>query len=487
MTQLLSTKHLPGYGYGIEGLGAFWEYNGLILNDRRYPDKYRLISIAGLDDADIRGVSVNNPSAWGETPLNTLYGGRTIVLEGVIEAGNLFKLRDMQDDLRRAFSELHEAPLYIRTDRPGYQERFFRSQSKNDFQFSQGGSIVTMGGGEVVRSTNAVVSGIVTAADRRYVDVDTYACFLTGSNSSSSRYGVIVRAINQSNYIVGYVDGANGDLIIAKCVNDVLTTLSNNSSGLIIPSNGLLWVRLRAEGNNITIEFPATPWIGAAKEPEDFLGVFGTHGTHTLTGGDATTFGSGVRGYAGLYWRSSSVAEKLYLLRTRPRPSGDRVIFCRKSAPIVMDEKQEDFTFTRKFLVTLRSALPTIQAAKMSEHSQIFPPSPYTFTIENAGTVAALPLIRLHFPQNDSRITNLNTGEVFSLTGALTNPGYWEINSANRTIFEYSRSPSIVYNKYGIIDEGSIWPVIFPGKSTWRLETGQNDVSFEFVWRDSWI
>lgn len=94
--------------YGVECL---FEYNGLILNDRSVIDKYRIIRIEGLDDADVRDSRENNPSEHGETAYQAFYGGRTIILEGRVEAYELHKLRDMQEALRTAFNELEEKPL----------------------------------------------------------------------------------------------------------------------------------------------------------------------------------------------------------------------------------------------------------------------------------------------------------------------------------------------------------------------------------------
>lgn len=97
------------------GLEAVIEYNGLVLHDRKVVDKYRILEIDGLADADIRDVREPNPSAHGETAFTARYGGRTISMTGRVEAWSLYKMRDMVQALHQAFADLIEKPLIFRT------------------------------------------------------------------------------------------------------------------------------------------------------------------------------------------------------------------------------------------------------------------------------------------------------------------------------------------------------------------------------------
>lgn len=110
----------PGTGTSIPfGLEAHFRYNGLTLNDRSVVDKYRIISIDGLDDPDIRDSREENPAYHGETPYGSFYGGRTLAMNGRIEAYSIHKLRDMQQALRASLVNLHEElPLYFLTGDP---------------------------------------------------------------------------------------------------------------------------------------------------------------------------------------------------------------------------------------------------------------------------------------------------------------------------------------------------------------------------------
>lgn len=111
MTQLITNKFtavLPTIPLSIRDVITF---NGITFNDRRFPDAYILTGIDGLADADIRDSRDINPDFDGETPYTAYHGGRTIVIEGYIRAGNIEKLNDMRQKLKAAFNDLTEHPL----------------------------------------------------------------------------------------------------------------------------------------------------------------------------------------------------------------------------------------------------------------------------------------------------------------------------------------------------------------------------------------
>lgn len=108
---------VPGSGLAVPaGLDAVLEYNGLQMNIRTNVDRYRINTIDGLFDADIRDTRDVNTADDGETPYNAFYGGRTIVIAGTIDTYSIPKMRDMQQALRAAFADIrHEYPLQFRT------------------------------------------------------------------------------------------------------------------------------------------------------------------------------------------------------------------------------------------------------------------------------------------------------------------------------------------------------------------------------------
>jgi hypothetical protein len=95
------------------GLEAIYEYNGLLLNDKRVLEKYRLTSVTAYDDPDVRSSRQENPTQHGERRVSMFYGGRLISLQGRIEAYNLEKMRDMQAAIKAAFNAPGEKLLKI--------------------------------------------------------------------------------------------------------------------------------------------------------------------------------------------------------------------------------------------------------------------------------------------------------------------------------------------------------------------------------------
>lgn len=104
------------------GLESVVCWNGLRLNERRLADRWFLSSIDGLMDADIRDSREVNPGEHGETAFESLYGGRTVVLEGRAEAGNMAKMRELQEQLKRVSAPLVEMPMVF--ERNGMHESF---------------------------------------------------------------------------------------------------------------------------------------------------------------------------------------------------------------------------------------------------------------------------------------------------------------------------------------------------------------------------
>lgn len=101
---------------GPRGIEAVLMYNGLTMNVTEWVDTYLITNINGIDDADVRDSRDLNPGDHGETPFNSYYGGRSIVLTGKIVAKTIWKLRDMQQALRAAFADIStEMPLIFMT------------------------------------------------------------------------------------------------------------------------------------------------------------------------------------------------------------------------------------------------------------------------------------------------------------------------------------------------------------------------------------
>jgi len=116
---------------GPRGVEAIIEYNGLFLNVRDWIDTYVVTNIDGIDDADVRDSREELPGDHGEAPGQAFYGGRTIVLQGYIETKTMWKMRDMMQALRQAFSNLsQEQPLRFHHPDPTLTIEIFCKKSQ---------------------------------------------------------------------------------------------------------------------------------------------------------------------------------------------------------------------------------------------------------------------------------------------------------------------------------------------------------------------
>lgn len=104
---------------GPRGIESILEYRGQYMNVREWIDTILVLTINGIDDADIRDNREPNPGYHGETSFPSYYGGRTIVLQGKVVAHTIWKLRDMEQGLRQIFADIsQEYPLIFRTNDP---------------------------------------------------------------------------------------------------------------------------------------------------------------------------------------------------------------------------------------------------------------------------------------------------------------------------------------------------------------------------------
>jgi hypothetical protein len=108
--RVIGTKHSGPVG--IESVIEYRSSYPIYLNISSWVDTFIVVTINGLDGADLRLNSQPNPGEHGETPGDPLFGGRTLVLSGKQYAKTIWKLRDMQQALRAAFMDIrHEYPL----------------------------------------------------------------------------------------------------------------------------------------------------------------------------------------------------------------------------------------------------------------------------------------------------------------------------------------------------------------------------------------
>lgn len=92
------------------------ERNGFRFNNKNQNEYVRIMSIDGLDDADIRSTVEPNPSDHGEILFDSpKYGGRTLVLNCRVIAQSLSSMRILKRAACRSFNDLKEYPMIWRT------------------------------------------------------------------------------------------------------------------------------------------------------------------------------------------------------------------------------------------------------------------------------------------------------------------------------------------------------------------------------------
>lgn len=112
-------QSVHGSELSLPGIESVLEFRGLRMNVREWVDTYVIKDILGMDDPDLNDQREDNPSDDGETPLDSKYRGRTLVLQGFIRAKTVWKLNDMFQALRRAFADVsQESPLVFRAGNP---------------------------------------------------------------------------------------------------------------------------------------------------------------------------------------------------------------------------------------------------------------------------------------------------------------------------------------------------------------------------------
>lgn len=501
----MSNNFLPGTKTArVPGVEHRYEFNGLTLNDRSGPDRYQITKVTGFEDPDIRDAREVNPGYHGETAFSSYYGGRTIMLEGVIQAGNLEKLRDMQSALKAALVPLVEYPLYIRnpggasrdtytlvrknaslqgSEQQSHHDRWvrpfqitFRASDPRLRSVASTTATYTFAGtpplftdyfstayadletsvyneeatpSAPAYSNSGVVNGAVSDPYMLSYTGDTYEDYRVsvgfynraGGFAVPNRGTVMVFAkfVDANNYI--YAVGNRADnlasghptLRIKKVVAGVTTTLATAVMSVFFFTVEFATVQLEQEGNALT----ATVYNGKLS-----TGLTNTllATNYTLTGGDATLFGTGVTepvGF-GFDWETAASLTQANLIN--------------------LDD----------FQVVDLNASPLA-----------------AFSITNSGNFVAIPVIRFTGPLSDPYIQDSATNKILALIGVIDS-GDW---------IEIDLSTGIAVNQDGLAasnfidDATSNLPGIEPGvrsfvvgSNTWTNPTSQVSVTFASSW-----
>lgn len=158
-------------------------------------------------------------------------------------------------------------------------------------------------------------------------------------------------------------------------------------------------------------------------------------------------------------------------------------IMCRKSQPIQMREAQQNFGFTRDFLITLRAYKPIFTSIYQEQLSGVIS-SPSQIQVTNIGNFYSEPIFMLGGPRTNVTIQNSTTGEAIVIVGTIPLGATWTLNVANRTFVDQTGA-----NKFSTLDVSSQWVKIVPGIndiiSTFSGGTGATTGTI--IWKHAWI
>jgi len=478
------------------GLEAVLEFNTLYFHDLKVIDKYRLVKISGFHGLpEIRDSREPNPQAHGETAFNAFFSGRTMVLEGRIEAHTIWKLRDMQQALRTAFADLTEHPLIIRTPSLDTDVQIncrtlglvMEDQQSNfehyrDFQITLrasdprfvryietiydapfgvldtfavndvvdgGGNVIgdvlapnyayDFGGGTLYVSGNQLVPRDTTTKEffrdtvPKQADWQTTLKFRTPASVGVPDLAVVVKEIDVNNKILIQISAST----IFPNVRIAGSGTGYANVVYTLQPNTDYWLRGAIIGNVVSgALYTADPSVGSPAP-------VATVPSYTLSSGEQAVLGSTKVGYPGF--------------RVKP---GD------------LNWRYDNFQASPQSIVASNTA----------------------FVIRNTGNFDARPIARIYGPVTAPKIKNNSTGEQFELTGSIPAGSYYEIDFGKKTVKEFTGVPNDVgtsrYSQVPITAE-------FFGLQPQTI--GDNDISLSassssgvtpalrFYHRDTWV
>lgn len=479
--------------FGVRrGIEARILYNNLLMNDRRAVDQYRVQEINGLDDADMRDDRQENPDRHGETGFTALYGGRTVTLRGEVKAGNLAMLHKMSTDLLGAFWDLTQERelsfLYL-----DYYEDFSKLGVLSDFTLDTGAVTVNTALRKFIGTAGA--NNIFWHNIRSYIDHFVGLKYTVGTGAASGSTFCMLKRLDTTNYLYCGVSNP-GTLQINKLDVNSAVTLATVTLPTSIIAGNTYWVRAFINGNDITVEH----W---SEEPTD-AGQANTTLRHTLVGANATKFGTGVSGRAGVRFNPPDANWSFTNFDLRSLNPGDPMIICRKSGKTELVDNHDNKVIKAPFLLTLRSSdhrvlsrypvkknvNPILVAlAFPAANGFTFPPtgegiqfSTDLVTITNFGTATANPIIRITGTIVNPAIGNSTTNQVISLLTTITAPDFYDIDVAKRRITD-----SFGNSQYGKLADTYDWVELAPGDNDIGIGAdSQTSSAVQLIYRHSW-
>lgn len=351
------------------GLRHQYFFNGLTLNRKGVPifipgsggitvgedDRYKITTVSGFEDADVRDSREVNAGVDGEQSLVGLAGGRTIVLEGTMETGSYKRLEDMKQAFRQAFDPLVDSELIIRDISNDVRDDF-ESNTIGNYNVFTGGGTVSVTGGQLVPSSTAKKVAVYDLGDPM-ADNQVILEYRTGASlgTTAAKIGVVLKWLDSTNYLYAYArhDGKLGLKRVDLGVESDLPGSGGTAQGPVFVANTTYYLLARIEGDVVYME----NWGQAVPQPGlESVGYtwLNNRWTYTLTQAIKTKFGVGVVGRSGIWWTPQATTERVNSFSIE-NYANDLSVMCRKSSSLQGVDQQTDFYYRRPFQITLRA------------------------------------------------------------------------------------------------------------------------------------
>jgi hypothetical protein len=412
-------------------------------------DKYRVISIDGLDDPDVRDSRDENPADDGEQPNFSLYGGRTIAITGRIEAYSLAKLRDMQQALRTAFVDISRERRF----------NFLTGASETDHYINCKKFTKNQWGEEQKHLNHFFRDFVITlrASDPRF--------YL----KSRKDYSVFPNKIENYGFEEGVETGWFGGGT-GWTVNVAEPSETWSSEGD--------W----SEEIDITKDANTTPRTFLIINTTDY-GV--TVGEEYEFLGDVNVIGAADDGiYATIVWLDNVDATISTSNGTAYTGTGVKTISLTATAPALAVSARMGWTIASN--VSADNVHLYLDNAWFGLVGTNSPGGRVKVT--NSGNFKASPTFKIYGQIEAPAILNETTGKEFAFksTTTIANGDYYVVDMTKKTIVDSSGN-----NKFNELDPSSDWITIEPGDNWLQLKNQSigltEAASLEIQFRDAWI
>lgn len=221
----------------------------------------------------------------------------------------------------------------------------FSVDSIADYTFDSGDGTLSVSGGQLVPSSTAEKRLYHSGRGYTYND-GRFALKFTIGASNAGWAAVTFKRLDANNYLFAEVSGGSGGVVVKKVDGGVESTLQSQAGSALSVSTSY-WIVGRIESNVAVAEL----W---SSEPTP-LGTPTLTATHTLSGADATKFGDGVKGNAGLRitpaatdWRYDDFRVEPYtFIRNGSTPIGGHTFKITGVPGTAPAEVATDLTFTQ--------------------------------------------------------------------------------------------------------------------------------------------